>query len=115
MLRYSKGTLNLCITYSFWLASHSQDPKAILLSDSNFTSYTHSRQSTSEYIIILGNGPNYWQPREQNSVSTSTTEPEYVALSEVLKQLIWASLILKELNVADQFLSKEGMLAYTDN
>ena len=63
---------------------------------------------------MLGGGPVCWQSRKQKSVSTSTTEAEYVALSEASKQAIWVSRLLKELH-APELISDNGILTLTNN
>jgi hypothetical protein len=47
---------------------------------------------------MLGGGPTTWTSVKQRSVSTSTTESEYMALSEACKQGYWISALLGELD-----------------
>lgn len=46
---------------------------------------------------MLGNGPISWSSRKQRSVSTSTTEAEYMALSECSRQAVWLINLFTEL------------------
>lgn len=42
-----------------------------------------------QIIMILANGPISWFSQKQRSISLSTTESEYVAACEGVKELIW--------------------------
>ncbi|CAN0136253.1 unnamed protein product, partial [Heterosigma akashiwo] len=47
-------------------------------------------KSVTAYIIfLLGDSPIVWMSRLQKSVSTSTTEAEYLALGECTKDVMW--------------------------
>ena len=48
-------------------------------------------------VFILGGTAISWMSRFQKSVSLSTTEVEYVAISEAAKKMIWLKNFLKEL------------------
>ncbi|CAM9955988.1 unnamed protein product, partial [Heterosigma akashiwo] len=48
-------------------------------------------------IIFLGDSPIVWTSRLQKSVSTSTTEAEYLALGECTKDVMWLRYLLSEL------------------
>ena len=46
---------------------------------------------------MLGGTTISWKSKLQGSVSLSTTEAEYVTISEVAKKMIWLKNLLKEL------------------
>lgn len=58
-------------------------------SDSSYASNLTDRKSLSGYIFQLGGSPISWRSRKQKSVSVSTTEAEYMALSLTTRQLVW--------------------------
>lgn len=117
VFRYLKGSANNCITYNFGPTSEelTSELKAVLYSDSDYASDIVTRKSVSGYILMIGGGPVCWQSKRQKSVSTSTVEAEYIALCEAAKQAVWARRLLEELHVSDSFMSKGGILTYTDN
>ena len=58
-------------------------------SDADYANCIDTRKSYSGYAFQLGNCTISWSSKKQNSVSTSTTEAEYVALSLTSRQAIW--------------------------
>ena len=65
--------------------------------DADFASDRTNRRSTTGYVIKLGGGPISWKSKQQNHVTASTTEAEYVALSIVTKEICWLRNLLEEL------------------
>jgi len=55
------------------------------------------RKSTTSYIFTLGGTTINWKSKLQGRVSLSTSEAEYVAISEAAKEMIWLKNLLKEL------------------
>ena len=55
------------------------------------------RLSTYGYVFKLCGGPVAWTLKKQRSVSTSTTEAEYVALCQTSKQAVWYSGLLRDI------------------
>jgi len=48
-------------------------------------------------VIMMAKGAVSWQSKKQSTVATSTTEAEYVACTNAVKELIWIGNFLKEL------------------
>lgn len=106
VLKYLKGTQNFGILYQ------SGGPQRFTgYSDADYAGDIDTRKSTSGYAFILGNGIISWCSERQQSVSLSTTESEYVAASNAIKELIWLKRLINEL-VAGQYKSVEF---YLDN
>lgn len=60
---------------------------------------------------MLGSGPISWCSQKQKTVALSTTESEYIAASESIKELIWLQLLFEEM-----FLSSDDIpILFSDN
>ena len=56
-------------------------------SDSDYASDKETRRSTHGYFVYFCGVPIAWKSKGMRSVVLSTTEAEYIALSEVVKEL----------------------------
>lgn len=106
ILRYIKKTLNFGILYT-------QDSLVGIraYSDADFAGDTGTRKSTSGSILLYGNNVVSWSSERQQSVSLSTTESEYVAASQCVKELIWLLNLLREILNGDSI----NATLYMDN
>jgi hypothetical protein len=68
-------------------------------SDSDFAGDTETRKSVSGFIIYLCGVAISWRSKGQKSVSLSSTEAEYMAISEVAMEILYIVGILKFLGV----------------
>jgi len=68
-------------------------------SDASFADNTLDRKSSQGYIIKLFGGLIAWRANKQETVTTSTTEAELLALSQVAKEALFTSRLLKELKI----------------
>ena len=57
--------------------------------DAIYADDKQDRKSTFGYVFKMAGGPVSWASRKQKSVSTSTTEAEYVGLSVGARQAQW--------------------------
>jgi hypothetical protein len=87
--RYLVGTTSLGITYG---GSPTSEP-LMGYSDADFAGDMDHRKSTSSFVFRLGNGPVAWKSRRQRTVTLSSIEAEYAALTEA----IWESASLRQL------------------
>ena len=69
------------------------------LSDSDFASDKETRISVFGYIIYYCGIPIGWRSKRMKSVVLSTTEAEYMALSEVVKELKFIVQLLQTMNI----------------
>ena len=69
------------------------------LSDSDFASDKETRISVYGYIIYFCGIPIAWRNKGMKSVVLSTTEAEYMALSEVVKELKFIVQLLQTMNI----------------
>ena len=69
------------------------------LSDSDFASDKETRISIFGYVIYFCGIPIAWRSKGMKSVVLSTTEAEYMALSEVVKELKFIVQLLQTMNI----------------
>ncbi|CAN6726258.1 unnamed protein product [Malus baccata var. baccata] len=81
ILRYLKGTMDYGLSYS----RTDLDIKAF--SDADWASDPNDRRSTTGLIVYLGGNPISWSSKKQQTVSKSSTEAEYRALSSTAAEL----------------------------
>ena len=55
--------------------------------------------SINGYMAILGGGAIAWSSKKQQTIVLSTTEAEYMALTQGAKQLIWLQRFIRELSI----------------
>jgi hypothetical protein len=90
VLRYLKGTRDLRL--------HLVDPNEGMLAytDADWGSQPH-RHSISGHVPSLAGMPVAWGSKKQNIVALSSTEAEYVAVTNSLKDVIWLRNLLSEI------------------
>lgn len=112
ILRYLKGTADLGITYS---AEGGTAQHLHAYSDSDFagTIVSEDRRSTGAFITLLANGPISWRSRRQTTIAVSSTQAEYTAQFEAMKETVGLRNQLAEiLQLQDKL---EPSLLYADN
>jgi len=70
--------------------------------DADMASDIDSRKSTSRYLITYSGGAVSWQSKLQKCVALSTTEAEYIAITEAAKELLWMKKFLQELGLQQE-------------
>ena len=70
--------------------------------DSDFAGDLDKRRSTTGYIFTLGGGPISWGSILQWTIALSTTEAEYMAVTETVKEVIWLKGLLSDLGVIQE-------------
>lgn len=92
ILRYLKGTLDHGIFFennlNFTLSCYS---------DADYAGDVRTRRSTSGFVFLLGSSCITWASQRQKCVALSTTESEYVAAAEAVKELVWIKQLLGDL------------------
>lgn len=68
-------------------------------SDASFADNTIDRKSSQAYIMKLFGGTIGWRANKQDTVTTSTTEAELLALAQAAKESMFISRLIKELGV----------------
>jgi hypothetical protein len=119
ILRYVKGTLDLGIRYSA-----GGNNVVSIYSDSDYAGDRAGRKSTSGMVAFLNGGPISWSSQKQQTVSLSTCEAEYIAMTGAAAEVQWLRQLLEELtfkqkgptemmcdNTAAQSLAKNDVLS----
>lgn len=95
VIRYLKATKHLKL--------HLSDPatKTILtaFSDANWAEDKNDRKSNTGFICFLFGGAVAWSSRKQDVVSVSTTEAEFYALAETVKEVQWIVQLLRDFKI----------------
>ena len=60
------------------------------------------RRSTTGYVFTIANGPISWKSTLQSTLALSTTEAEYMAITEAAKEAIWLHGLLRELGIGQE-------------
>ncbi|XP_019087653.1 PREDICTED: uncharacterized protein LOC109127439 [Camelina sativa] len=89
ILRYVKGTLNMGLP----IRKHG-NPVLSAFYDSDYAGCKDTRRSTGGFCILLGSTLISRSAKRQPTVSSSSTEAEYRALSVVALELTWISSLL---------------------
>ncbi|KAK4408088.1 Retrovirus-related Pol polyprotein from transposon TNT 1-94 [Sesamum angolense] len=74
--------------YRLWLRSQ-PGVKLMGYVDSNYANDRDSRRSTTSYVFTLCGACISWKYQLQNIVALSTTEAEYIAITEAFKEALW--------------------------
>ncbi|XP_062074786.1 secreted RxLR effector protein 161-like [Humulus lupulus] len=79
-------------------------------SDADYAGDKDNRKSTSAYFFLVEGNCVSWRVQLQPVVALSTTESEYVAVTEAIKEAIWIKGLMEELS-----LLREKSTVYSDN
>ncbi|KAB5530118.1 hypothetical protein DKX38_020199 [Salix brachista] len=93
ILRYLKGSCHYGLTFQ----KGSLDLTAF--SDADWAGDPNDRRSTTGLVVFLGSNPVSWSSKNQHTVSRSSTEAEYRALSTTSAELDWIKQLLVFLQV----------------
>ena len=96
IMRYLRGTSSLKLCFG--------NEKLFLVgyTDSDMAGDVDSRRSTSGYLITFGGGAVAWQSKLQKCVALSTTEAEFIAITEACKEMLWMKKFLQELSFTQE-------------
>ena len=93
-----------------------------LYTDSDYAGDRDTYRSTSGYVSFMAGGPVSWQSKRQSVVAQSSTEAEYIAMSESAKEATWIRYLLEGLNYTGQDLEcitllgdNQGALSLAEN
>ncbi|KAL5725484.1 hypothetical protein ACHQM5_008624 [Ranunculus cassubicifolius] len=96
ILRYLKGTSNMSICFG------GDRPTLEGYTDADMAGDIDSMKSTSGYLFTFAGGAVSWQAKLQKCVALSTTEAEYIAVTEYCKEMLWLKKFFKELRMKQE-------------
>lgn len=91
VLRYLKATKDRKLTYS------SNTGDVIGYADADYGSNLIDRRSYTGYVFQMSGSSVSWESRKQRTVAQSTTEAEYMALSEACKEAIYIRSLISDI------------------
>ena len=95
VMKYLVTTQNLVLQ----LNNSDVDPQLTSYCDSDFAEDRKDYKSNSGFVCFVNGGAISWLCRKQSLTAQSTTEAEYYALVECLKETLWLRNILKSFNI----------------
>lgn len=93
VLRYIKHTINYKLVYKC------DDGKLLGFCDADWGGDLRDRKSTTGYCFIFSNCLISWCSKRQSTVSISSTEAEYVAMSMASSEACWLINLLNDFNI----------------
>src|ERR1700689_804687 len=106
VLKYISSTRDFGIKYE------GSSPNLCGFSDSDFAGDIMDRKSISAYAIFIGGGAISWLSKKQATISLSSTETEYKALTTCTKEMLWIKRMLLDLHLLNP---KKIPIIYCDN
>lgn len=92
VLHYLKGTVGQGLFYS-----STSDLKLSAFADADWGSCGDTRRSVSGLCVFVGTALIVWKSNKQDTVSCSTAESEYRAMSEAVREMIWFRNLFEDL------------------
>jgi hypothetical protein len=90
--RYLIGTREYCLVYD-----GESGAGLIAYSDSDWASDPNTRRSQSGYFLMLAGGIVSWTSHAQKTIALSSTEAEYMSISDCSRQVKWVKTLLSEI------------------
>ena len=117
ILWYIKGTIDVGLVFE---KDSTGKQECIGYVDSDYAGDLDKRQSTTGYVFTLSQAPVSWRSILQFTVVLSTTEAEYMAMTEAIKEAIWFQGLLDDLGIDQDLLkincdSMSAMLGFGSN
>ncbi|MBW0531847.1 hypothetical protein O181_071562 [Austropuccinia psidii MF-1] len=94
VLRYLRGTADLGLCYAL-----SGDSGLCAYSDADWGNCRQTRRSVNGFVVSFHNCLIIWKTRKQLTVSSSTAEAKYKALTNLSTELLWLRQFVKELSL----------------
>ncbi|KAL6420407.1 hypothetical protein ACFW04_014533 [Cataglyphis niger] len=107
VLRYLKGTINYSLVYT-----KSEIP-LIGFVDADWGGNVNDHVSYTGFVFKLANTAITWEARKQKSIALSSTEAEYMALTEAAKETIYLRNLLEEMCYMER--QSKSTTIYCDN
>lgn len=96
MLRYLKRTIDMKLHFT------AGGEEISGYADADWGGNTEDRRSYSGFVFYIGNNAISWESRKQPTVALSSTEAEYMSISNAAKEAIYLRKLLEELGFGKQ-------------
>lgn len=106
IFRYLRGTAD----HGIMFARQCGQSSVVGYVDADYAGGLDDRRSTTGYVFTLAGGPICWRSMVQPLVALSTTESEYMAVTEAAKEALWLKGLVKELGM-----DQGGVQLYCDS
>lgn len=103
ILRYVKGTRQHGLTYA---RSKSNSAEVICYADTNYASNPKDRRSFLGWCFVIMDCLVSWKTRKHRWEATSTSNTQYMALSEVARGMVWMRQAMTDLKIPASFTLK---------
>jgi hypothetical protein len=107
LLRYLRGTSQYSLTFGL------SDQGLLGYSDSDYASDKDDSRSIGGYVYYLFGSPISWRSQKQSVVATSSTEAEYISLSNAAREQIHLSQLLADMGLDASLITPT--ILYGDN
>jgi len=112
LLHYVKKTAHLRLTIGPFTT---MDLHPILYSDAHWAGDLDTRKRPGGYVCMLARSAVSWSSKRQQTVALSSTEAEYMTLTQAAKEAIWVSRFLAELQGISENSQSPKTRIYIDN
>ena len=99
ILRYIQNTVDVGLVFE---QDKSFGQSVVGYCDSDYAGDLDKRRSTTGYLFTFAKAPVSWKSTLQSTVALSTTEAEYMAITEAVKEAIWLQGLLEDLGVGQK-------------
>jgi hypothetical protein len=105
VLRYLTGTADYALKFTSTGNTQTNTNTSVYnvvisaFSDSDWAGCPESRRSTTGYLLFVNGMLIHWCSTRQKTVATSSTEAEYMALSDTAKEIKWFNSWLTEVSI----------------
>lgn len=90
-MKYLKGTKDFCLSFS------KKDNELVGFVDADWANNISDRKSYTGFVFKLGDSAISWESSKQKTVALSSSEAEYMAITEATKEAIYLKNFLSEL------------------
>ena len=116
IMRYLKGTSSMRLRYG----GERVGDGLVGYADADWGNDKDERKSVTGYVFMHAGGPVSWCSRGQRTVALSSTEAEYMSLSEACREVTYLRLLLSELKhmqhgATTVYEDNQGAIALTKN
>ena len=101
-MRYIHGTVDVGLKFQ---RNDKPSQYSVGYVDSDYAGDLDKRRSTTGYVFTMAGGPVSWRSTLQSTVALSTTEAEYMAVTEAFKEAIWLHGLINDLGISQEHIT----------